>query len=101
VGRRDAFIWRGDVRLDSLQHVLPTTVPTKSIWPPPGDKLDVAVSRGDKLVVLKPSAPASNVLVSLFDPRYSLGFSPATFANSTPLQDPIIYRQRHRRSCLR
>ena len=51
-----------------------------------GDKLDVAVSRGDKLAVLKPSAPTSNVYVSLFDPRYSLGFSPGTFANSTPLQ---------------
>src|SRR5262249_8714196 len=51
-----------------------------------GDKLDVAVSRGDKLAVLKPSAPASNVHVSLLDPRYSLGFSPGTFANSTPLQ---------------
>ena len=52
-----------------------------------GDKLDVAISRGDKLAVLKPSTPASNVYVSLFDPRYSLGFSPGTFANSTPLRD--------------
>ena len=51
-----------------------------------GDKLDVAISRADKLVVLKASTPASNVHVSLFDPRYSLGFSPGTFANSTPLQ---------------
>ena len=51
-----------------------------------GDKLDVAVSRGDKLAVLKPSTPASNDYVSLFDPRYSLGFSPGTFANSTPFQ---------------
>jgi hypothetical protein len=52
-----------------------------------GDKLDVAVSRSDKLVVLKPSASAPNVHVSLFDPRYSLDFSPGIFANSTLLQD--------------
>ncbi len=52
-----------------------------------GDKLDVAVSRGDKLVVLKVSAPASNLHVSLFDPRSSLDFSPGTFAGSTPVQD--------------
>ena len=54
-----------------------------------GDKLDVGVSRSDKLVVLKPSAPASNVYVSLFDPSYFLGFSPRTFANSTPLQGDL------------
>lgn len=51
-----------------------------------GDKLDVAVSRGDKLVVHKASAPASNVQISLFDPRSSLDFLPGTFANSTPVQ---------------
>jgi len=51
-----------------------------------GDKLDVAISRGDKLAVVKPSTPASNADVSLFDPRYSLGFSPGTFATSTPFQ---------------
>ena len=51
-----------------------------------GDKLDVAVGRGDKLAVLEPSTPASNAHVSLFDPRYYLGFSPGTFATSTPLQ---------------
>jgi len=45
-----------------------------------GDKLDVAVSRGDKLAVL-------NVHVLLFDARYSSSFSPETFANSAPLQD--------------
>jgi Protein of unknown function (DUF2778) len=51
-----------------------------------GDKLDIAVSRGDKLAVVKPSTPASNVYVSLFDPRYYLGVSPGTFATSNPLQ---------------
>ena len=51
-----------------------------------GDKLDVAVSRGDKLALLKSSTPASNAYVSLFDQRYSSGFSPRTFANSTPFQ---------------
>ncbi len=51
-----------------------------------GDKLDVAVSRGDKLVVVRVSAPASNVHISLFDPRPSLDFSPGTFAISTPVQ---------------
>lgn len=52
-----------------------------------GDKLDVAVSRGDKLAVLKSRTPASNAPVSLFDPLYYSGFSPGTFANSTPLQN--------------
>jgi hypothetical protein len=51
-----------------------------------GDKLDVAVSRRDKLALLEPSAPASNVHISLFDPRSSLNFSTRTFASSTPLQ---------------
>ena len=51
-----------------------------------GDKLDVAVGRGDKLFVLKPSAPASNIQISLFDPHSSLGVSTGTFANSAPLQ---------------
>jgi hypothetical protein len=51
-----------------------------------GDKLDVAVSRGDRLVALTPSAPASNVHISLFDRRSSLDFSPGTFASSTPVQ---------------
>jgi hypothetical protein len=51
-----------------------------------GDKLDVAISRGDKLAVLKPSTLASNAYVSLFDPRYYSGFSPGTFATSTPFQ---------------
>ena len=51
-----------------------------------GDKLDVAVNRGDKLAVLKSNTPAFNAYVSLFDPRYYLGFSPGTFANSTPFQ---------------
>jgi hypothetical protein len=49
-----------------------------------GDRLDVAVSRGDKLAA--PSAPASNVHLSLFDPRSSLNFAPGTFAGSTPVQ---------------
>src|ERR1700751_232655 len=49
-----------------------------------GDKLDGAASRGDKLVA--PSAPASNVHISLFDPRSSLNFSPGTFAGRTPVQ---------------
>jgi hypothetical protein len=57
-----------------------------------GDKLDVALSRGDKLAVLKSSIPASNVHVSLFDPRYYSGFSPATFANSTSLQNDLPAR---------
>src|SRR6516225_6152557 len=51
-----------------------------------GDKLDIAVNRGDKLAVLKSNTPAFNAYVSLFDPRYYSGFSPGTFANSTPFQ---------------
>ena len=51
-----------------------------------GDKLDVAVGRGDKLVVAKPSVPTSNIRISLFDPRASLGVATGTFANSVPLQ---------------
>jgi hypothetical protein len=50
-----------------------------------GNKLDVALSRGDKLIVLSPSAPASNY-VSLFDPHSSLGFSAGPFANRAWLQ---------------
>jgi hypothetical protein len=50
-----------------------------------GDKLDVATSRGNKLIVLNPSAPTSNY-VSLFDPHSSLGFSTRPFANSAELQ---------------
>jgi hypothetical protein len=53
---------------------------------PRGDKLDITVSRGDKLAVLKSNTPAFNAYVLLFDPRYYLGFSPGTFANSTPVQ---------------
>jgi hypothetical protein len=52
-----------------------------------GDKLDRAVSRGDKLAVLKPRMPASNVYASLFDARSSLDF-----ANNSSLQrdgDPL------------
>jgi Tlde1 domain len=58
-----------------------------------GDRLDVAVtfadkfarvsSRGDKLAVLKPSTPLSNVYASLFDPRFSLD-RPSGFANDAP-----------------
>src|SRR5262249_38269242 len=50
-----------------------------------GDKLDVAVGRGDKLAVQKSSTSASTAYVSLFDQRYSFGFSPGT-TNSTPFQ---------------
>jgi hypothetical protein len=60
-----------------------------------GDRLDVAVnfgdrfarasSRGDKLAVLKPSAPLSNVYASLFDSRFSLD-RPSGFANDAPQQ---------------
>jgi hypothetical protein len=46
-----------------------------------GDKLDRAVSRGDKLAVLKPSTFGSNVYASLFDPRSS-----SDFANNSSLQ---------------
>src|SRR5262249_3391803 len=51
-----------------------------------GDKLVVVARRGDRLIILKPSALAAHLPVSLFDPRPSLGFSTGTFANSTPLQ---------------
>jgi Protein of unknown function (DUF2778) len=57
------------------------------------DRLDVAVtfsdrfarasSRGDKLAVLKPNAPPSNVYASLFDPRFSLD-PPSGFTNDAP-----------------
>ena len=51
-----------------------------------GDKLDVVIGRGDKLVVLKSSAPASNIRISLFDPHASLGGATGTFSNSVPPQ---------------
>ena len=51
-----------------------------------GDKLDLAGTRGDKLAVVKPRSPASNVYASLFDPRFSLGASPGSFANVAPLR---------------
>ena len=51
-----------------------------------GDKLDLAGTRGDKLAVVKPRSPASNVYASLFDPRFSLGASPGSFANIAPLR---------------
>ena len=51
-----------------------------------GDKLDLAGTRADKLAVVKPRSPASNVYASLFDPRFSLGASPGSFANIAPLR---------------
>src|SRR5262249_12430228 len=51
-----------------------------------GTRSDKLVARrGDKLIILKPSALAANVPISLFDSRSSLGSSTATFTNSTPL----------------
>jgi len=55
-----------------------------------GDKLDLAGTRGDKFVVVKPNSPTSNVNASLFDPRFSLGASPGSFANVTaPAASPL------------
>jgi len=51
-----------------------------------GDKLDQVVTRGDKLLALKPGPPASNLYASLFDARFSLGFSPRSSANGAPPQ---------------
>jgi hypothetical protein len=51
-----------------------------------GDKLDLAVGREDKLVVLQPTAPASKIQISLFDPHSSLGFFTGRFEYSAPLQ---------------
>jgi type VI secretion system (T6SS) effector TldE1-like protein len=59
-----------------------------------GDKLDLAAIRGDKLAAAKralaavanaelPSAAPSGAEASLFDPRYSLGRSPGTFADNS------------------
>jgi hypothetical protein len=50
-----------------------------------GDKLDLA-ARGDKLAVLKPSTPTSNVYASLFDPQSSFDFSSGRFANNSSFQ---------------
>jgi hypothetical protein len=50
-----------------------------------GDKLNVVIGRGDKLV-LNPSAPTSNIRISLFDPHAALGVATGTFANSVQLQ---------------
>jgi len=59
----------------------------------PGDRLDVAAtfadrfaranSRGDKLAVVKPRAPLSNVYASLFDPRFSSD-RPSGLTNDAP-----------------
>jgi len=46
-------------------------------------QIDIARTRGDKLVIPKPSSSASNVHAFLFDPR---SFLPRTFASSAPLQ---------------
>jgi hypothetical protein len=49
-----------------------------------GDRLDLADSRGDRLVAAQSALPpVSHTYVPLFDPHYSLGSPPGTFSGTT------------------